>query len=731
MSGKKQDFEMTRDEMNKIAEAMKKEEFRNLFVQYMEEISDPKNREEQNAYLEQLEGQGELPQGTQLMKPEPGFCMKTFTKRGEKKSLVEQKCFVNICSSEMVDKPTSQPVTNKDGAKGSTWQLPHVVSKGRPDQDNKKEICMTYDVIFNPEALKLAKAPRFREFLCDTALNSLQKSLVEGKETVSKNFKILQNMKCKGGEPGVMTFKTGNATTGSTASNGPVTSTNDYKPKMYHDIINQQDKAQATDTVSKEEASQHIIKELASAVANDRQEGEESQKEAIKEGGEEEEEDLKGTAIRTPKYSIVYSNDVEYIDFIDKKDLEVYKYPKRLTLTIELPRIKSAKEAVLDVQEKALILEVGKKYYLDIKLPYAVIESEGTAKFDKTKKRLAVTLPIRKPKLEDIMKEQNLSKEGKDEEGEETIDQSQEETTGEQSTSEVNVNEQDTTTENTAIYANIASEKHSEKQECETENQAEQENEPLPEVKYKTDLAEEISVEDEKTTPLVQEIESSSVSASTDTNPQEMKTENSNSDDLQGESGLKKAEYNFKNEKFRYFFIISAKSYKSDKVKYLVQSESLLVEYNCLVDGKLTHCWLSLALKEAVVPSKSQVSLVTDYIVINLVKKTPSDPVNEEEVVEHLEYEESAKTAEILSSRDLYSKHYENEVTIDHEVKKQDTQQNEVKDDSENKEASGENETPEEDDLDEEDEDARRRYRLSMGILNNIVFESNLMYDLV
>ncbi len=46
----------------------------------------------------------------------------------------------------------------------------------------------------------------------------------------------------------------------------------------------------------------------------------------------------------------------------------------------------------LDISEKALILEVPKKYYLDIKLSYKVKEQDGNAKFDKKNKKLKVQI---------------------------------------------------------------------------------------------------------------------------------------------------------------------------------------------------------------------------------------------------------------------------------------------------------------------------------------------------
>ena len=48
----------------------------------------------------------------------------------------------------------------------------------------------------------------------------------------------------------------------------------------------------------------------------------------------------------------------------------------------------------LDISESDLILSVPNKYLMDIKLPFPVLDQEGTAKFDKMKRELTVVLPV-------------------------------------------------------------------------------------------------------------------------------------------------------------------------------------------------------------------------------------------------------------------------------------------------------------------------------------------------
>jgi len=101
IKSKFEELNMTKDELNRFSEAMKKEEFRKLLVEYAEEISDPKNRELYEKEITALEE--ERGQKVIFIHPEAGFCMKT-TQNGK-------KCFINICKNTNIDKPTSKRET--------------------------------------------------------------------------------------------------------------------------------------------------------------------------------------------------------------------------------------------------------------------------------------------------------------------------------------------------------------------------------------------------------------------------------------------------------------------------------------------------------------------------------------------------------------------------------------------------------------------------------------------
>lgn len=108
---------------------------------------------------------------------------------------------------EHIQKPVRNYVTTPDGKSGYQWSLPYTVSKPRHDQDKNGTLCQTYDVVFNRDIGDFLFNPDFKKFVADTAIDGVNRVLAEHKEKVSSDYKILKNLKCKGGEPGLMTVK--------------------------------------------------------------------------------------------------------------------------------------------------------------------------------------------------------------------------------------------------------------------------------------------------------------------------------------------------------------------------------------------------------------------------------------------------------------------------------------------------------------------------------------------
>lgn len=74
-------MDMSKQELKAFTRAMEQPEFKTLLADYIQEISDPKNKGELETYLRQLEEQGDLPVGTKLIQPNALFCIKTSSKK--------------------------------------------------------------------------------------------------------------------------------------------------------------------------------------------------------------------------------------------------------------------------------------------------------------------------------------------------------------------------------------------------------------------------------------------------------------------------------------------------------------------------------------------------------------------------------------------------------------------------------------------------------------------------
>ena len=68
--------------------------------------------------------------------------------------------------------------------------------------------------------------------------------------------------------------------------------------------------------------------------------------------------------------------------------------PTELNITIFATFAEGMKHAKLDINESTLVFEYPELYYLDLNLKYKVSPSDGSAKFDKTKKTLNIKLPV-------------------------------------------------------------------------------------------------------------------------------------------------------------------------------------------------------------------------------------------------------------------------------------------------------------------------------------------------
>ena len=84
------ELDLSEEEQNKFAKAFQDKEFRKMMAEYVDEISDPKHRAEQDAYIREMEAKGETPKDKRVIHPSAGFVVKTKKEAGAK--LFKAKC---------------------------------------------------------------------------------------------------------------------------------------------------------------------------------------------------------------------------------------------------------------------------------------------------------------------------------------------------------------------------------------------------------------------------------------------------------------------------------------------------------------------------------------------------------------------------------------------------------------------------------------------------------------
>ncbi|KAJ0175435.1 hypothetical protein K1T71_008594 [Dendrolimus kikuchii] len=110
---------------------------------------------------------------SKLVKPTPGFCVKTFTK------LDNKKVFVNICLTDAI--PCPRDITNDElmqilsSEDPSSYRVPMSIGEGRTEQDKSGAAATAYDVAIHPEFFKkIEKDELFQTFFLTVVFEGLQ-----------------------------------------------------------------------------------------------------------------------------------------------------------------------------------------------------------------------------------------------------------------------------------------------------------------------------------------------------------------------------------------------------------------------------------------------------------------------------------------------------------------------------------------------------------------------------
>jgi len=381
-----EEIRLTRSEVKRIEKAFTDPEFHKYWDEYIDEITDPEGRKEREEYILEQEKHNDLPPNTRLVRPEALLCMKTYTRRllnnQGKKKYVDQKLFINICTSVHMDPPISQDVV-QNGQKVQSWSLPYTLSKPRATKDNKGEVAMAVDVIFNTKCKEPIHREEFKKMLCDTAIEGVNTYLKEYTEKASLSYKVLSKMKYKGGIPELILMKKKPGEGQSALSEN--LKTENHLPEVMREIYGEKEKAKA----KLEDPEPEVVDvDVTAEEAIKKQKRSRKRIKAYKE---------------KPRYTVTESHVSDIGECFEGPTSEllpknVKKLPKSLIIKIELPGVRSTKNAKLELQEKRLKFEYMENYILDIALPYYVNDRTAKAKYNKDQEVLTLEVDLDKGK---------------------------------------------------------------------------------------------------------------------------------------------------------------------------------------------------------------------------------------------------------------------------------------------------------------------------------------------
>ncbi|CAD7077051.1 unnamed protein product [Hermetia illucens] len=337
-----EDLNLTRDEVENMTKAFKDETFKKMFFDYCEEIQSPENRRIFQQELTQLEAERGV--DITFINPEPGFVAKTSVDG-------TTKAFVNIAQSDKVERPKSNPqMDHATGKKGLMWSIPLSQAPPRKDFDKKGGSCMVFDVVFHPDALRMAeKNAAFKKHLVETACDAVEREHKVKLDRANLKFPkiafkgvaqptVIRKMSDKAPEP--------------------------QEPSPIDDLL---------PPLPKESGKP---KSFTSTSPKSRP---------------------KLDDYTTPQFVIKHRRAVDYSEMTFELDAKLnVTIPRELVVEISLPLLNSTSECNLDVTERKLYLKSTQpaKYKLNVDLPFPVNDKEGFAKFDKTTRKLTVTLPV-------------------------------------------------------------------------------------------------------------------------------------------------------------------------------------------------------------------------------------------------------------------------------------------------------------------------------------------------
>ncbi|XP_032547931.1 protein kintoun isoform X1 [Chiroxiphia lanceolata] len=345
-AGRLHDLDLSAEEAERLRRAFRDEKFRALFAEYAAELTDPEQRrlyEEEVAALERERGVE-----VRFVHPSPGFVLRT-SQEGSR------RCYINVCSNAMLAEPRAHAERG-----GQRWALPYSLAPGREELRRAGRRRLLYDVVFHPAALRLAaRSAPFRRLLCDTALDAVERHC--GVRLDRANAAVLRGTRYKGvpQAPVIRSPLPGGATKPPDGEESPL------PPFPYP-------APPPADSGDSPPPPPFPAPPAAGAAPP--------------------------AGPTTPRWSIRHRSYVDLQDYRHSRDSAPSPVPRELVVTVELPLLRSAAQAELEIRGRELRLDsVRPAYRLRLRLPYAVDESGGRAAFNRAQRQLQVTLPVVPP----------------------------------------------------------------------------------------------------------------------------------------------------------------------------------------------------------------------------------------------------------------------------------------------------------------------------------------------
>lgn len=372
---------LNKDEIDRFSTAFKDPKFKDMFMNYVKEISDSGNKETMEKLIKQCEqkdnGKTSDPMaGKELLLPHAYFCVKTSNIN------TKEKVFINICYCDKIKNCNSVDDPQRHGTQ---WEIPYSLGGAAQEKDKTGNNCVVYDFIIGTQTHEYTNTSKaFKQFLIITAIEAIEK---QKNIQLERKFTLpLIKYKGKNGskEPRIFTIQKENLST--------ISQSDANIKKLEYRIDG--NKASSNNSNKKENAS-----------------NKENRPKKIK---NEESPDLNGscnlnaqkdiefahlnqgweTEIK-PVYEVLYRSTIDYGQYWTDSQINDSKtVPEAILLRINLPDIFHVQDVIVDLETNRVFIRVPGKYRLKIDLKYIVNKLRSQAQWKKQTHQLVITLPI-------------------------------------------------------------------------------------------------------------------------------------------------------------------------------------------------------------------------------------------------------------------------------------------------------------------------------------------------